>query len=129
MKIQARKLFDLFPSLNQFCSTPMDNAMSVKLMLSVKALRPYYQEIERGYNEIFRKYASRDPQDETKLKVLPGQFDAFTKESETYFSKLGEMKITRPAVLFEDLTKFGCPTTPNQLEIVTELCVDNQPES
>lgn len=127
MKIQARKLYELFPTFNQFCSSPMDSAMSVKLMLSAKALRPYYQEIERGYNEIFRKHASRDPNDENKLKVLPAQFDKFSAEIETYFEKLGEMKITRPAILFEDLRKFGCPTSPNQLEIITELCVDDMP--
>lgn len=128
MKIKASRLYEIFPAYNQFASSPMDNAMGVKLAIASRAIRPHFDEIERGRNKIVMNHASPDPENKGTVKVLPAQLKAFNEELSQFWEKLGDINITRTSLSMEDLGKFGIPVAPNMLEIVIELCVDEPSE-
>lgn len=125
MKIKASRLYEIFPVYNEFAASPIDNAMSVKLAIASRAIRPHFDEIERGRNKIVMKYASPDPEKKGSVKVLPAQMAAWAKEMESFWEKLGDIQITRTPLVMEDLNKFGCFVPPNVLEVIIELCIDD----
>lgn len=125
MKIKASRLYELFPVYNQFAASPIDNGMSVKLAIAARAIRPIFDEIEKGRNNIVRKYASPDPEKKGSIIVLAPQLSAYNTELDKFWEKLGELEIHRPSLTMEDLNRFGCFVPPNVIETIIELCIDD----
>lgn len=87
----------------------------------MRKIRPIYQEIENGRNIIINKYLSRTDEG---LAVLPAQEALCKGELSSFWEKLGELEIEIVPLKEADLGNLGCATSPNEIEVLAELAVD-----
>lgn len=123
MKINAEKLFNLYPLFLQVCSKDIDNAMAVKLQLRKRALRTRFEAIQDGRNAIVKKHGTNDEK-KGGIYVTKENMPAFEEELKKFWQELGEVEIPGSPLPQEDLGKFGTSISTNELDIVAELCCD-----
>lgn len=123
MKINAEKLFNLYPLFLQVCSKDIDNAMAVKLQLRKRALRSRFDAIQDGRNAIVKKHGVKDEK-KGGIFVPEKNLPAFEEEIKKFWEDLGEVDIPGSCLPQEDLGKFGTSISANELDIVAELCCD-----